>query len=81
MILRAGGFNPRDEYYGLTRVDARKAYYVTGSDVLGPMGHELVPVANRADAEEFLRDHKGRRILGFDEVTAALIAELDQKGK
>lgn len=69
------------EYYGLTRVNARKAFYVTDSDVLGPMGHELVPFGSRADAEEFLRDHKGRRILGFDEVTATLIAELDQKGK
>jgi nitrous oxide reductase accessory protein NosL len=69
------------EYYGLARVDARKAFYVTGSDVLGPMGHELVPFASRTDAEEFLKDHKGKRILGFDEVTAALIAELDQKGK
>jgi copper chaperone NosL len=69
------------EYYGLTRIDARKAFYVTGSDVLGPMGQELVPFASRADAEEFLKDHGGNRILGFDEVSAALIAELDQKGR
>jgi len=28
------------EFYGLKRIDARKAFYVVGSDVLGPMGHE-----------------------------------------
>jgi nitrous oxide reductase accessory protein NosL len=66
------------EYYGLTKVDARQAWYVIGSDVLGPMGHELIPLASRADAEEFLKDHKGQRILVFDEVTPALVAQLDR---
>jgi nitrous oxide reductase accessory protein NosL len=42
------------------------------------MGHDLVPLANRADAEEFIRDHKGRRILSFDEVKTDLPARLDQ---
>lgn len=65
------------EYYGLLRIDARQAWYVVGSDVLGPMGHELIPLASRADAEEFLRDHKGRRILRFDEVGKALPDKLD----
>lgn len=66
------------EYYGLTKVDAHKAWYVIGSDVLGPMGHELIPLASRADAEEFLKDHKGQRILVFDEVTPAVVAQLDK---
>lgn len=65
------------DFYSLQRIDARKALFVTGSDVLGPMGHELVPLANRADAEDFLKDHKGRRILGFADVTRELAAGLD----
>ncbi len=65
------------EYYGLQRIDARRAWFVIGSDVLGPMGHELIPLASRADAEEFLRDHKGRRILRFDEVKRGLPEKLD----
>ena len=65
------------EYYGLGRIDARQAWFVIGSDVLGPMGHELIPLASRADAEEFLRDHKGRRILRFDEVKRGLPEKLD----
>ena len=64
------------EYYELKRIDARKAWYVIGSDVLGPMGHELIPLASRADAEEFLRDHKGKQILRYDEVTRAVISRL-----
>ena len=65
------------EFYGLTRIDARKACYVAGSDVLGPMGHELVPLATRAEAEEFLKDHKGRRIYAFDEIPRDLPGKLD----
>ena len=62
------------EFYNLEKIEARKALYVMGSDVMGPMGHELVPFATRADAEDFLKDHKGERILQFDEVTPEIIA-------
>jgi nitrous oxide reductase accessory protein NosL len=65
------------EYYELKRIDARQAWYVIGSDVMGPMGHELIPLASRADAEEFLADHQGRRILRFDEVNKDLPGRLD----
>ena len=66
------------EYYGVTKIDARTAWYVVGSDVLGPMGHELVPLASQAEAEEFLKDHKGRRIVRFDAVTPTLLEQLDR---
>jgi nitrous oxide reductase accessory protein NosL len=65
------------EYYDLKRLDARRAFFVIGSDMHGPMGHELIPLATRADAEEFLRDHGGRRILTYMEVTPGMPAELD----
>lgn len=65
------------EYYGLTRIDARSAWYVIGSDTLGPMGHELVPLATQADAEEFMKDHAGKRILRFDDVKMELLTDLD----
>jgi nitrous oxide reductase accessory protein NosL len=66
------------EYYGLTLIDARQAWYVIGSDVLGPMGHELVPLATQEDAAAFMDDHGGRRILRFDEVDLGLLDGLDQ---
>jgi nitrous oxide reductase accessory protein NosL len=66
------------EYYGVTRIDARDAWYVIGSDVLGPMGHELVPLATRADAEEFARDHGGKALLRFPDVDRPLLERLDR---
>ena len=66
------------DYYNVTRIDARNAWYVIGSDTLGPMGHELVPLATPAEAEEFLKDHQGKRIVRFGDVTPQLLEKLDQ---
>lgn len=66
------------DYYTLTPIDGRTALYVEGSDVLGPMGRELIPFADRASAEEFLRDHRGRAILRLEEVTLERVRALDE---
>lgn len=65
------------DYYGTQRIDAAGAWYVIGSDVLGPMGHELVPQDTEADAKEFMADHKGRRVLRLADVTMPLLLGLD----
>ncbi len=64
------------DYYELRPIAAGEAFFVVGSDVYGPMGPELVPHRSRAEAEEFLRDHGGERIVRFDEVTADLLHTL-----
>lgn len=66
------------EYYGLTLIDARQALFVIGSDVLGPMGHELIPLATEEDAAEFMNDHAGKRIMRFGEIQQELLIQLDQ---
>lgn len=65
------------EYYDLKPIDARRAWYVIGSDVYGPMGHELIPFAAEEDAKAFKKDHIGKRIVRFEEVTPKLIGGLD----
>ena len=64
-------------YYDVRAIPARTAFFVVGSDVLGPMGAELVPHPSRTAAEEFLRDHGGRAIVRFDEVTRELLESLE----
>lgn len=64
------------EYYSLEFIDARGALFVMGSDVYGPMGKELIPFRQRKDAEEFMKDHRGQRIVTFDEVTADVLGAL-----
>jgi len=66
------------DYYATRLIDPKKALYVIGSDVLGPMGHDLVPHPDKFDAGEFMKDHKGKRILTFDEITMELLLALDK---
>ena len=65
------------EYYDGQLIEARRAFFVIGSDVFGPMGNELIPLQSRADAVTFKKDHLGRRILQFGDVTPAIIGRLD----
>jgi copper chaperone NosL len=65
------------DYYRLTFMDARKAWFVLGSDVYGPMGKELIPLEKESDAKEFMKDHQGKRILRFPDVTMEVIKTLD----
>jgi len=67
------------DYYEVELVEAKSAYYVIGSDVLGPMGHELLPFKDQESAQEFLEDHKGKSILRFPDVTPAIIESLDRR--
>jgi len=54
------------DYYTLTVVPAAAAFFIEGSDVLGPMGQEKVPVVGREAAVTFLRDHGGTGLKLFD---------------
>jgi len=65
------------DYYRLELIDGYAAYYVVGSDVLGPMGHELIPFAKADDAREFMKDHKGKAILKFNDLTPDRMKGLD----
>ena len=65
------------EYYDVDYINAYGAVFVVGSDVYGPMGRELIPFRNKADAKEFLKDHNGTKYLRFDEITPEVITGLD----
>ena len=65
------------EYYSLKMIDARNAFFVIGSDIYGPMGNELIPFAGRKDAESFMADHKGKKVLRFNEITRELVKSLN----
>jgi nitrous oxide reductase accessory protein NosL len=41
------------------------------------MGDEFVPLASTEDAADFRKDHKGKRILTFDQVTLELVLKVD----
>ncbi len=65
------------DYYSMNFLDGDKAYYVSGSDIYGPMGRELIPFEKEADAREFMKDHKGKSILRFKDITGEVLKGLD----
>ena len=66
------------DYYTLKMIDGKKAFFVLGSDVLGPMGHEPIPLKTKMDAIVFKQDHFGLSITTFDEMTLERIQNLDK---
>ena len=65
------------DFYTIKAIDAYKAFYVVGSDVYGPMGNELIPFSTKEAAQNFMTDHRGKKIISFDEITPKLVMGLD----
>ena len=66
------------DYYSQKAIDGKSAYYIIGSDVLGPMGNELIPFADESDAKIFMGDHRGKSIVRFDEIVEKEVYRLDE---
>ncbi len=67
------------DYYTLKPIDGLRAYYVSGSDVYGPMGNELIPFASESDAKEFMKDHRGKSVLKFGDIKIETVKKLDER--
>jgi copper chaperone NosL len=65
------------DYYSQEFIDGPKAFYVSGSDIYGPMGKELIPFEKEAAAREFLKDHKGKAVLRFQDIDKDVMKRLD----
>lgn len=65
------------DFYTLKAIDAKKAFYVVGSDIFGPMGNELILFLTKDAAENFKNDHAGDQIILFDAITPKLVVGLD----
>jgi nitrous oxide reductase accessory protein NosL len=73
--------NPSDsllvtDYYTQQRIAAQKAFFVIGSDITSPMGHDFVPLQDEKAATDFMTEHKGKQILRFEEVNNEVIKNL-----
>lgn len=86
--LFAHGHSPRGsggrdawvtEYYTQQRLSVTNVLFVMGSDLTGPMGKALVPIAGRTPAEQFMKDHRGTRVLTVAEITPDLLREIAGK--
>lgn len=66
------------DYYTLKPINAKKAWYILGANIYGPMGNEFIPFRTESDAKEFFKEHFGKKIVKFNEITEDLVYSLDQ---
>jgi len=43
------------------------------------MGHEFIPFSTMQEAENFKKEHRGEKILRFDEITKEQVYKLDNR--
>lgn len=60
-------------------IDAKKAYYVFGSNVMSVGGDDIIPFALEEDAKEFFAKNGGRQIYRADRMTENFINYLDMR--
>jgi nitrous oxide reductase accessory protein NosL len=52
-------------------IDVKDAFLVLGSTIKGPMGREVVAFTSKGDAERFMSEHQGKRLVQFDNIVPA----------
>lgn len=65
------------DYYTAEAIDGKKAFYVVGSDIYGPMGKEFIPFKTFKSAQIFMKDHKGLQIVEFSKIEESLVYAQD----
>lgn len=59
------------------KIEANKAVYVFGSNLVGPHGDDLIPFSSEANAKIFMMKSGGTKILPYARLTKGLIRYLD----
>lgn len=65
------------DYATLRAIDAKKAYYVYGSNKISPAGDDLPAFKDYEQAKIYADKHHGRRIFEFSKVSKGLIELLN----
>ena len=66
------------DYYTQQFIDAKNAYFVCQSLLLGPMGNDLIPHKDRNSAQDFAKEHSGKEILQLKEIDTEKLKKIIQ---
>ena len=61
------------EYYSTRKMDAHDVLFVVGTNLVGPMGLDLIPVKGKKAAENLKLDYKGDLIVPLDRINQEII--------
>jgi nitrous oxide reductase accessory protein NosL len=57
------------DYFTGEKIDGSTAFWVAGSDVIGPMGPAFVPLKSESDVKAFKRRHGGKTVFHLTDLT------------
>ena len=57
------------DYFTGEKIDGSTAFWVAGSDVIGPMGTAFVPLKSESDVKAFKRRHGGKTVFHLTDLT------------
>jgi copper chaperone NosL len=60
-------------------ISAEETLFVVGTEVMGPMGIDFLPVTNQDSAKQLLDREKGSAIVGFSEINQAFLIKANQQ--
>ncbi|GAA4851669.1 nitrous oxide reductase accessory protein NosL [Algivirga pacifica] len=67
------------DYYTLEKIDGKKAFFVWGSDKVGPMGKGFVAFKTKEDAESFAKDYNGQLpVLSYKDIDTEVVKKAIQ---
>ena len=69
------------EYLKTGWLEADKTFFVTGSEIRGPMGVQFVPLDSRQAAEELKRQAKGKQIVHFKMIDRQFLVNAAKTGQ
>ena len=67
------------DYFSGAVLDAERAFWVAGSDVVGPMGPALVALQTRRDVDTFIKRHGGSLVFQLHQVDESLWKKIVMK--
>jgi nitrous oxide reductase accessory protein NosL len=67
------------DYFSGKSVDGRKATWIAGSDVVGPMGAAIVTLGDAGQLDTFKKRHGGKIVFAFDEVNDDLWRKIGKR--
>jgi nitrous oxide reductase accessory protein NosL len=69
------------DYFKASWLEADKAFFVTGSEIRGPMGVQFLPVDSEQAAEELKKQAKGKDIIHFKMINRQYLIDAAKAGR
>ncbi len=68
------------DYIKESWIDADKTFFVTGSEIMGPMGIEFLPVDSEQAAKELNKQEQGKDIIHFNKINQQYMTQAAENG-